>query len=91
MQLGTVIPTAGATAFATGVQATGALGLVNVWGQINDNQDANWENVSDAQDALWAIFNDNQLANWQNINDTQSPEWAAEGDTQIADWQEIAA
>ena len=37
----------------TGLQATGAVGSVNVWGDIVPSQDASWSAISPDQDASW--------------------------------------
>jgi hypothetical protein len=51
----------------TGVFATGEIGQVNVWGQINDAQTANWQNINDAQVSGWTAVSDTQTASWQQI------------------------
>jgi hypothetical protein len=43
----------GAVVYLTGVQGTGAVGKVLVWGVIDDSQTANWQNVNDSQTAVW--------------------------------------
>jgi hypothetical protein len=58
---------ANANVLASGVAATGFLGYVNIWGQVDDNQAANWQNIGDIQSPLWAEVNDAQDADWQTI------------------------
>lgn len=41
----------------TGVQAQFYLNLVNVWGDINDTQNANWAQINDAQNPGWTSVN----------------------------------
>jgi hypothetical protein len=67
MELGTVVVSGGATATPTGVSATGEIGQVNVWGQIDDGQSANWQNINDAQTPTWVVVGDTQTAGWQQV------------------------
>jgi hypothetical protein len=36
-----------------GVFAVGDAGTANVWGIINDSQNANWQSINDSQSANW--------------------------------------
>jgi hypothetical protein len=67
MELGTVEATGGATALPNGVFAVGELGQVNVSGQIDDGQSANWQNIDDAQVSGWTAVSDTQTAGWQQV------------------------
>jgi hypothetical protein len=51
----------------TGVFAAGEIGQVNVWGQVDDSQSANWQGINDAQVSGWGAVNDTQSAGWQQI------------------------
>lgn len=55
------------TVLVTGVFATGEIGQVNVWGQIDDSQSANWQNVNNAQTPAWVVVSNTQTAGWQQI------------------------
>ena len=44
--IGDVTLKLGATAFPAGVQATGQLNTVLVWGKIIPNQNANWTDIA---------------------------------------------
>ena len=41
------------------------------WIKINDNQTANWANISNTSGVVWTQQNDTQTPNWQQINDFQ--------------------
>jgi len=62
--LGTVIIAVNAVVTPVGVQATGQIGNVLVWSQIDPDQNPNWTGI-----------NDGQTPNWTDIIDTQSPNW----------------
>jgi len=66
-RVGTVLVKIDASFALTGVVATGFLGYVNIWGQVDDNQAANWQNIGNIQSPLWAEVNDAQDADWQEI------------------------
>ena len=65
-QLGTVVAKANADVVVAGVQTTGFVGGVNVWGEIDDNQDPNWQNISGTQ-----------TPSWGNVSREQTPDWEA--------------
>jgi hypothetical protein len=67
MRLGSVTATGGATALPVGVFAAGAVGFANVWGQVDDEQDANWQNIDDTQLSPWVDVSDTQIADWQEV------------------------
>ena len=75
--------------YVTGVQATGYIANVLVWGQINTNQDPHWAGINDSQTGNWNVVNDNQVPGWVQVNDSQSPAWSAinEGNTVV--WTNI--
>jgi hypothetical protein len=54
-------------ALVTGVEAIGTIGTVLVWGEIDDNQSPNWQDITSIQDPLWGTVNDTQDPDWQNI------------------------
>ena len=88
---GTVTVTAGATASPTGVEATGAVGNVFIWGEIPTDQTPNWQAISDGQTPTWGNISSGQTPNWQNITDTQSPSWGNLDTDQTPNWDDIAA
>jgi hypothetical protein len=55
------------TVLVTGVLATGGIGQVNVWGQIDDSQSANWQDVNNTQTPTWVAVSDTQTAGWQQV------------------------
>jgi hypothetical protein len=89
--LGTPVASADADVPVTGLQAQGYLGVVNIWGEIDDNQSPNWQDITSIQDPLWGTVNDAQNPDWQGIADTQDPLWGTVNDAQNPDWQNIAA
>jgi len=89
--LGTPVASADANVSVTGLQAQGYVGLTTVWGEIDDNQSPNWQDITSTQDPLWGTVNDAQNPDWQSIADAQDPLWGTVNDTQDPDWQDIAA
>jgi hypothetical protein len=61
-----------------------------LWEIIDDEQTANWGNVTNTQTAGWQNVNDTQTTNWQNITNTQSPGWAQVSDTQTPAWTDVS-
>jgi hypothetical protein len=53
--------------FPEGVFGTGQIGFALVWGEIDDNQTPNWQNVVDTQGAVWQNVDSAQAPNWQQI------------------------
>ena len=51
--LGETTETADAKAYAIGIQATGQVGTVLVWGEIVPNQNAGWVDVDYSQTPNW--------------------------------------
>jgi hypothetical protein len=51
----------------TGVNATGAVGTVFIWGDIDDNQNPDWQNITGAQTPTWGNVSTGQTPNWQDI------------------------
>jgi hypothetical protein len=88
--VGTVIVVAKTNVAVVGAQAEGIVGVVNVWGEIDDDQTPNWQNISGAQSPVWGEIDDDQTPNWQNINSVQSPSWGTVDGSQTPDWYGIA-
>ena len=59
--------TGNASVILTGVEAKGYVAKVLVWGQINDNQTANWQPVADSQTSNWSPVNDGNTVVWTQI------------------------
>jgi hypothetical protein len=38
-----------------------------LWELIDDNQTANWQNISNGQTPAWATINTDETANWQQV------------------------
>jgi hypothetical protein len=53
----------------TGVRASGFAGTVIAvyWKPIDDTQDANWQNVNNAQGVVWAEVDDTQVPDWTPV------------------------
>jgi hypothetical protein len=56
----------------TGNQASGTVGSVVAvyWAIIDDNQVANWQNISNPQTPSWSLIDDEQTPNWEDIEVT---------------------
>ena len=91
VSLGTVTVTAGATALPNGIEATGAVGNVFIWGEIPTDQTPDWQAISDGQTPTWSNISAGQTPNWQDITDTQSPSWGNIDPDQTPNWDDIAA
>lgn len=89
-QLGTVTTSADAIVSPDGVEATGAVGTPLVWGDVDDNQDPEWEDIP-VNTSTWADVSTSQTPSWQNIAGAQIPTWGNVSTEQDADWQDIAA
>jgi len=53
--------------YAIGVQATGIIGNVLVWGEIIPDQNANWVDVDNSQTTGWVDVDSSQTPNWTEI------------------------
>jgi hypothetical protein len=62
-----VVVRADADVLVTGVNATGAVGNAFVWGEVDDNQNPNWQNITSAQTPTWGNVSTGQTPNWQDI------------------------
>jgi hypothetical protein len=53
----------------TGCTALGSVGDLGVfyWSLIDDNEDANWQNINSAQTPAWVLVDDNETADWELI------------------------
>ena len=51
----------------TGVEAACTTSGVNVWGLIDDSQDAEWAAVSDSQTPSWTAIDDSQTPDWKEV------------------------
>ena len=65
--VGTVTVSGTANVFPTGVVGYGRVGVVNVWGLIDDTQNPNWQNINDTQSPGWQTITDTQSAGWTLI------------------------
>ena len=63
-QIGDLTTQASAGVSVTGVEGTGQISQLLVWGEIIPGQDAEW-----------AVIDDSQTASWSEIDDSQSPDW----------------
>ena len=66
-QLGTVSIVGKAVVSPTGVQATGFIGNVLIWGLIPDGQTPNWVAINDSQTPNWTAVNDGQTVTWVEV------------------------
>jgi hypothetical protein len=51
--VGAVLVSAGATVLVTGVQATGQIAGVLVWGLVDNGQNPNWNDINNTQSPNW--------------------------------------
>ena len=61
----TVVKTLNVT--PTGVQLVVSVGNVFIWSQVNDNQDPNWQNVSDLSATDWVLILNPSTPGWNDI------------------------
>lgn len=87
--IGTTSIQAGARVYVTGVQAVGIVQSVLVWGQINDNQNADWQPIDDTQSGGWVVVNDNQTPTWTAVDDSQTVTWTQVNDGSTVTWVAI--
>jgi len=66
-KLGTVVVKANADISVTGLVAVGYIGTVNVWGEVDDTQDPNWQSINTGQGSSWDSITDIQDPNWERI------------------------
>jgi hypothetical protein len=66
-ELGSVIVKIDKDVEVTGVEATGVIGTVLVWGLIDDFQNPNWTDILDTQGPNWVDVDDTQNPNWTEI------------------------
>jgi len=90
-KLGTVVAKANADIPVTGLVAVGYIGTVNVWGEVDDTQDPNWQSINTGQGSNWGAITDTQDPSWQNVNIGQGSNWDSITDTQDPNWERIAA
>jgi len=64
---GVVTVTVGATVIPAGVVGYGLIGLVNVWGLVDDSQTPGWNMIPDTQTPTWGAVPTSQTPNWQQI------------------------
>jgi hypothetical protein len=51
----------------TGVQLFISIGGTLVWATIDDSQNPNWQNITNAQGSGWVVVNDAQNPGWTNL------------------------
>ena len=90
-ELGNVATSANADVSVTGLAATGIIGAVNVWGEVDDDQTPDWQAIDDSQTPIWGAPPSTQSPSWTSIDDSQSPSWGDVPETQDPEWDEIAA
>ena len=56
-----------ANVLPTGVEATGAVSQILVWGPIVPGQDPSWTGVTDTQDPTWSSVSDTQTPGWEEV------------------------
>jgi hypothetical protein len=47
--------------------SVGLVGVVNVWGEVNDAQDPNWQGITISQSSNWNSIVSTQDPNWERI------------------------
>ena len=81
----------GASAFPVGLAVSVDVGAPLVYGEIDTNQDPNYNTINDGQNPGWASISVSQSPAYQEINDGQSPGWASISVSQSPGYQEIDA
>ena len=66
-KLGIITTSANADILVVGLAATGIIGFVNVWGEINDDQTPNWTPIANTQNPEWGTVSETQTPDWQDI------------------------
>ena len=86
-------PSYGLTIQIAGVEARGFAGstFAVYWKLIDDNQVANWQNVSAAQTPGWNLMDASQTNSWQNVENAQSGGWSLVLDEQTGVWVLVPA
>jgi hypothetical protein len=62
-------PSGKAVVSPTGVQATGYIGTVLIWGLVNNDQTTTWVTINTDQTTSWGTINNNQATTWTGIID----------------------
>jgi len=78
-------------ALVTGVSAAGKIGNVFLWGQIDTDQDPNYNQIDDSQTPTWTEIDDSQSAGYSTIITSQSPNYSTIDRTQDPTWTDIEA
>jgi hypothetical protein len=60
-----VIASAGVS--VTGVEGTGQISQLTVWGPVIPGQDAEWAVIDDSQTPGWSEIDDSQTPNWKEV------------------------
>jgi hypothetical protein len=55
------------TVLVEGVEAEGFVGSVFLWGAVDDNQAADWQNVDATAPSFWTPVVDAQTASWEEL------------------------
>ena len=75
----------------TGVEGTGQVGSVLVWGGIVPNQDPSYTPTNPSQSPSWGDETPTQTSGFAPTTPTQSPGWADESVSQSPGWTRKAA
>ena len=65
--IGSVSTTAQAKAHPVGVSITTSLGVVLVWGEIDESETPSWSNVDDSQSPSYSTIDESQTADWSEV------------------------
>ena len=66
-QIGDLTPQASAGASVTGVEGTGAVSQLQVWGKIVPSQTPNYTEVTETQDPSWTEVTETQDPGWKEV------------------------
>ena len=64
---GSVSTTASAVVTPTGVSATGATNIANVWGLIDQSQTPNYSTISTSQTPSYSAVSTSQTPDWKEV------------------------
>ena len=87
----TIITTSNVVVSIIGLSSQGNIGIVNIWGRIVPDQNANYSEVVPSQTPSWSEETASQTPSWSETSASQSPSWSEEEPSQNPNWTEEAA
>ena len=87
----TIITTSSVVVSIIGLSSQGNIGIVNIWGRIVPDQNANYSAISPSQTPSWSEETVSQTPSWSETSASQSPSWSEDEPSQDPNWTEEAA